>query len=461
MTRRVTLLPWQAATRLSLRPPAVANTKETLNVLIDEARRAGVQRIVFVSVAGAGDNKMVPHHATEQHLKAGPQDWTILRPGFFAQNIATAYRADIVEDDRIYLPAGKGKVAFIDLRDMGVVAADVLTDMERHAGETYTLTGPAVYTFDEVAEILTGALGRAIRYDAASIVGYYRHLRGRGVPGTDFIQTILHAGLRFGQADIIDPTLEQLLGYRPHDVEQYICDHADLWAKVEPHEAISHVRCHRFRRTARPGHRRSCRPLCRHGRRLRRARYGGGRPKPAACGNRRLHLPCRDLRRPGRSVIIVLHGGPGGDYRSLMGLQVLADEYFVVFYDQRGSGLSERVPAEEFSFQVMLKDLDSIVDLYGKGEPVHLVGHSWGGMLASGYLGYAPDKVDKAVMAEPGFLNVQEAADWRAVLWDADVRTDLLLADAAGRLCRATRRRSGRLRRAKISSSASRSCRCL
>ena len=47
-----------------LRPPAVANTKETLNVLIDEARRVGVQRIVFVSVAGAGDNKMVPHHAT-------------------------------------------------------------------------------------------------------------------------------------------------------------------------------------------------------------------------------------------------------------------------------------------------------------------------------------------------------------------------------------------------------------
>ena len=86
-----------------------------------------------------------------------------------------------MEDDRIYLPAGKGKVAFIDLRDMGVVAADVLTDMGRHAGETYTLTGTAAYTFYEVADILTGALGRAIRYDAASIIGYYRHLRRRGV----------------------------------------------------------------------------------------------------------------------------------------------------------------------------------------------------------------------------------------------------------------------------------------
>ena len=112
-------------------------------------------------------------------------------------------------------------------------------------------------------------------------------------------------------------------------------------------------------------------------------------------------------------VVIVLHGGPGGDYRSLLGLQALTDEHFVVFYDQRGSGLSERVPAEELSYQVMLEDLDAIVDYYSKGKPVYLVGHSWGGMLASGYLGYAPEKVAKAVMAEPGFLNAQEQIEWQ------------------------------------------------
>lgn len=117
---------------------------------------------------------------------------------------------------------------------------------------------------------------------------------------------------------------------------------------------------------------------------------------------------------PGKPVVIVLHGGPGGDYRSLLGLQELADDYFVVFYDQRGSGLSERVPAEQLSYPVMLEDLDAFVELYGQGEPVHLVGHSWGGMLASGYLGYAPEKVAKAVLAEPGFLNAQEAQEWQA-----------------------------------------------
>ncbi|MBN1453592.1 MAG: alpha/beta hydrolase [Anaerolineales bacterium] len=117
---------------------------------------------------------------------------------------------------------------------------------------------------------------------------------------------------------------------------------------------------------------------------------------------------------PDNPVVIVLHGGPGGDYRSLLGLQALADEYFVVFYDQRGSGLSKRVPAEQLTYQSTLHDLDAIIDLYGKGEPVYLVGHSWGGMLASGYLGYAPEKIAKAVMAEPGFLNAQEQKDWQA-----------------------------------------------
>jgi uncharacterized protein YbjT (DUF2867 family) len=79
-----------------LRPPAIANTKQTLNVFLDIARSQGISQVVFISVAGAGDNPLVPHHAVEQHLRTGEAGWTILRPGFFAQNIGDAYRQDIV-----------------------------------------------------------------------------------------------------------------------------------------------------------------------------------------------------------------------------------------------------------------------------------------------------------------------------------------------------------------------------
>jgi hypothetical protein len=43
------------------------------------------------------------------------------------------------------------------------------------------------------------------------------------------IQTIFHAGLRYGQAEETDPTLGQLLNKKPNTVESYIKDHLHLW----------------------------------------------------------------------------------------------------------------------------------------------------------------------------------------------------------------------------------------
>jgi len=103
-------------------------------------------------------------------------------------------------------------------------------------------------------------------------------------------------------------------------------------------------------------------------------------------------------------VMIVLHGGPGADYRYLLDLQVLSDDYFVVFYDQRGAGLSTRIGAETLTVQDMVDDLDLFVAQYSPDAPVNIIGHSWGAMLASAYVGQYPDKVDKLVLAEPGAL---------------------------------------------------------
>ena len=103
-------------------------------------------------------------------------------------------------------------------------------------------------------------------------------------------------------------------------------------------------------------------------------------------------------------TLIVLHGGPGADYRYLLDLQVLADDYFVVFYDQRGAGLSTRLNAETLTVEDMIADLDRFVEQYSPDEPVYLIGHSWGAMLASSYIGEYPEKVARVVLAEPGAL---------------------------------------------------------
>jgi uncharacterized protein YbjT (DUF2867 family) len=213
-----------------LRPPTLANTKATLNVFLDVARKQGVSQAVFVSVAGAGDNPIVPHHAVEQHLRSGPSGWTILRPGFFAQNMGDAYRNDILRDNRIFLPAGAGLVAFIDVRDLAEVAVNTLLDPSAHQGQTYTLTGPEAIPFTEVARILSETLGRTIRYQPASTLGYITHLMRHGTSlGQSMILAILHVGLRFGQAEAVNDTLADLLGHSPRTVQDYVRDHRDLW----------------------------------------------------------------------------------------------------------------------------------------------------------------------------------------------------------------------------------------
>lgn len=133
-----------------------------------------------------------------------------------------------------------------------------------------------------------------------------------------------------------------------------------------------------------------------------------------------------DIHNP---VIVFLHGGPGGDYRAFIsefgvenasrypteramdqaGLTRLQDEYFLVFYDQRSAGLSQR--HDQVEFRDYLDDLDGVIDYYLnqkraqtgiQEEQVHLFGWSFGGILATGYVNAYPGKVEKLVLYEPG-----------------------------------------------------------
>ena len=214
-----------------VRPPAIACMESTLLPFIDKALAAGVKHIVFLSCAGAATNKLVPHHAVEKHLAASGVAHTLLRPGFFSQNLGVAYRKDIAEDGRLFLPAGKGRVAFVDIRDVAEAAASVLEDPLAHLNAAYECTGPEALSFEETARLMTDVVRRPIRYEAASIAGYVRHLHIRGLPLAQIaVQTVLHVGLRFGQSEKIDPTLERLLGRRPRTLATYVRESAELWA---------------------------------------------------------------------------------------------------------------------------------------------------------------------------------------------------------------------------------------
>lgn len=111
-----------------------------------------------------------------------------------------------------------------------------------------------------------------------------------------------------------------------------------------------------------------------------------------------------------RDTVVVIHGGPGGDYRYLLPLKELSKDYRIVFYDQRGSGLSPRQDEAPYSMELHLNDLRSIVlQFRKKSRKVILFGHSWGGMLATAYLSRHPEEIDGAVIVEPGILTDESA----------------------------------------------------
>lgn len=213
-----------------LRPPAIADVVPTLGAFVDAAARVGVEHVVFLSVAGADKNRFVPHAKLEAHLRASSVAWTFLRPGFFTQNLADAYKLDLVEDDRLYVPAGRGTAAWVDVRDVAEVAARSFDDPSAR-GVAYTLTGGESLSFTQVASQAAEVLGRPIRYVPASIPGYVRHLRRRrALPwGQVLVQTTLHALFRVGVGSVVDPTLAQLLGRPPTTMRRYLEDHASLW----------------------------------------------------------------------------------------------------------------------------------------------------------------------------------------------------------------------------------------
>src|SRR5689334_5590654 len=77
-------------------------------------------------------------------------------------------------------------------------------------------------------------------------------------------------------------------------------------------------------------------------------------------------------------MVIFLHGGPGADYRNGMNVKALVNNhYYVVFYDQRGSGLSKRHPKDSYSVQVMLDDLTAVIEHYRSSptQKIFLFGH--------------------------------------------------------------------------------------
>lgn len=137
----------------------------------------------------------------------------------------------------------------------------------------------------------------------------------------------------------------------------------------------------------------------------------------------------------GRLPLVLLHGGPGATHQYLEPLAELAKSgREVIFYDQVGCGRSDHPSDPAFyTVQTFVDELDALRDQLGL-ERTHVLGQSWGGMLAMEYALTKPSGLASIVVADSPAsipLWVSEANRLRAEL-PAEVQATLQAHETAG-----------------------------
>jgi proline iminopeptidase len=108
----------------------------------------------------------------------------------------------------------------------------------------------------------------------------------------------------------------------------------------------------------------------------------------------------------GRTPLLCLHGGPGSTHNYFRPLERLADERRVVVYDQLGCGRSDR-PDVSWSLGIFTEELERLREHLGLDE-IHLLGTSWGGMLALEHALERPQSIRSLVLSS----TLASAEEW-------------------------------------------------
>jgi uncharacterized protein YbjT (DUF2867 family) len=224
----------ERAMLISSSDPAMLDVQSSF---IDAARKAGVKHVVKLSgIIPELDSpfRFARMHAEiEKRLEASGVAYTHLRAGEFMPSYFRQVPS-IVAKGILALPMGDARIASIDIGDVAEVAIAVLTT-DGHEGKIYPLTGPEALSMAEVAEKLSAATGKPIRYV--------------DVPPEDARQARLAAGLppflaegldelfaerRKGKESRVWPTIEEVFGWRPTTFDEFARRNAAIFRGEQP-----------------------------------------------------------------------------------------------------------------------------------------------------------------------------------------------------------------------------------
>ncbi|HEY3381946.1 MAG TPA: NmrA family NAD(P)-binding protein [Vicinamibacterales bacterium] len=216
---------------------ATVSPTETTQSLaaVEAARAAGVQRIVYLSVAMPPGSDVIPHFASkipvERSIQASGIPWTILRPNNFFQN--DLWLRDPIAKHGVYpQPLGGRGCNRVDVRDIADAAANAFT---KGISGLFPLHGPRGLTGDDTARVYSEALGRPVRYAGDDLEAWAQQASTMFPPWMvhdfrimyDYFIThgLLPSGRDFAAQ-------EQVLGHAPRTFERFVAELAPDWKKL-------------------------------------------------------------------------------------------------------------------------------------------------------------------------------------------------------------------------------------
>jgi uncharacterized protein YbjT (DUF2867 family) len=181
--------------------------------VIDAARLAGVERLVYTSIlkADTTTNPLAPEHkATEEVLAASGLSYTVLRNGWYTENY-TDQLPQYLASGTILGATGGSKISAAPRTDYAAAAAAALT-RDEDGNAVYELGGTA-FTFDELADAVSDVTGTTVVHRDMSTADLASALQNVGLDaGTAGFVAALDHSIAIGELATDSDDLSRLIG---------------------------------------------------------------------------------------------------------------------------------------------------------------------------------------------------------------------------------------------------------
>ncbi|MFE7797157.1 SDR family oxidoreductase [Nocardia sp. NPDC057440] len=182
--------------------------------VIRAAERAGVKLLAYTSIPRATENPLIlaqEHKGTEAVLAESTVPHAVLRNSWYWENYFGGL-GHAVETGVLHGAADAGRVAGAARADYAEAAARVLTT-DGHEGKVYELGGDERLTYAELAQVISEASGKPVRYENLPQADYSAVLRQAGLDaGYAAALADADAGIASGILDVDSGDLQKLIG---------------------------------------------------------------------------------------------------------------------------------------------------------------------------------------------------------------------------------------------------------